>query len=453
MQVESLLTSYRNGSRTPVEVVREVYSRIESEETNAWITVREEADVIAEAQRLPDDPDSRPLYGVPFAVKDNIDYQGLPTTAGCPAYAERPEDHATVVERLIEAGALLIGKTNMDQFATGLVGTRTPYGTPRNVYNETYISGGSSSGSAVAIGRGHVAFALGTDTAGSGRVPAAFNGLVGLKPTRGALSTRGVVPACDSLDCVSVFARTCADALRVERAAAGYDPEDPYSRHEADELSPDERPVESARVGIPTEEERTFFGDTEAERLFEEAAAGIAARFGEPETVDFSPFREAAELLYDGPWVAERFAAVGEFIEGHPDDVDPTVAEIIRGGSTSSAVETFEAFQRLRRLRRRAESILQEIDALVVPTVGTTYTVAEVRANPIELNSNLGYYTNFVNLLDLAAVSVPTGAFDDGPGFGVTVIGDAFDDARVASIGAALRRQQERRATAVPSAV
>jgi allophanate hydrolase len=341
---------------------------------------------------------------------------------------------------------MLIGKTNMDQFATGLVGTRSPYGACHNVYNNAYISGGSSSGSAVATVRGHVAFALGTDTAGSGRVPAAFNGLVGYKPTRGVLSTDGVVPACASLDCVSVFAQDCRDALQVSRVAAGFDPADPYSRREADTLDldpnldvdPEFSSLKDSTLGVPAPPDQEFFGDEEAASLFDTTVETLA-EIGTVTHVDMEPFYETAALLYGGPWIAERFAAVGEFIEENPDAVDPVVEEIICDRTSYSAVETFEAFQRLKSLTRRADGVMADIDALVVPTTGMTYTIESVRDAPVELNSNLGYYTNFVNLLDLSAVAVPTGQFDAGPTFGVTVIGDAFADATVTAIAAELR--------------
>ena len=434
MSVQSLLESYRDGALSPTDVVDTVYDRIESEDTNAWIATRDRQGIIEEAESL-GDPSELPLYGVPFAVKDNIDYEGLPTTAGCPEFAYNPDDHATVVQRLVNAGALLIGKTNMDQFATGLVGTRSPHGACRNVYNDAYISGGSSSGSAVAVARDHVAFALGTDTAGSGRVPAAFNGLVGLKPTRGAISTDGVVPACASLDCVSIFADSCQDASLVERVAAGFDPDDPYSRREADKLISELSTVDDPTLGVPASTDREFFDDQEAEHLFD-ASVKALRDVGTVETIDPTPFYETASLLYGGPWVAERFAAVGEFILDNPGAAYPVVEEIIRRGKSYSAVETFRAFQELEALKHRAECVMRDINALVMPTTGTTYTVEEVRKDPVELNSNLGYYTNFVNLLDLSAVSVPTGQFDAGPTFGVTVIGDAFNDAAVASIAA-----------------
>lgn len=443
MEIKRLLADYRSGERTPEGVVKEVYSRIRADDTNAWITLRERADVLAEAAALTDN--EKALYGVPFAIKDNIDYAGLPTTAGCPAYANEPDEHAVAVERLIDAGALLIGKTNMDQFATGLVGTRTPHGACHNVFNPAFISGGSSSGSAIVVACDHVAFALGTDTGGSGRIPAAFNGLVGLKPTYGALSTRGVVPACATLDCVSIFARTIPDALHVESVAAAFDPGDPYSRRAADNLDLTLHPVEDVRIGIPATDDLTFFGDEEAEELFNETTDAITARFGAPTTINFTPFQEATKLLFDGPWVAERLSIVDELLATSPTEINPIVADVISRGKEYSAQDTFEAFHRLKRLRRRAEAVFDEIDALIVPTAGTVYTIEEIRSEPIELNSNLGYYTNFVNLLDLAAISVPTGRFPAGPTFGSMVIGDTFEDEQIAAISATLRKQ-----TAVP---
>ncbi len=439
MDIESLLSEYDTGEQTPVEIVETVYGRIDATDTNAWIALRDESELLEEARALMErEKDGLPLYGVPFAVKDNIDYAGLPTTAACPEYAYEPTEHATVVERLIEAGALLVGKTNMDQFATGLVGTRSPYGPCRNVYNEEYISGGSSSGSAVAVARNQVAFALGTDTAGSGRVPPALNGLVGVKPTRGALSTAGVVPACATLDCVAVFANGVTDAARVTQVASGFDPTDPHSRREAGTIDFEVSSIEEPKIGVPAPAGREFFGDDEASALYANAIEQCS-EIGDVVEVAFDPFAEAAELLYGGPWVAERFAAVGDFMAENPGAADPVVEEIIGRGAEYSARETFEAFYELAAIETRATDVMESIDALVVPTVPTTYTIEEVNDQPIELNSNLGYYNNFVNLLDLSAVTVPVGAFEAGPTFGVTVIGDAFDDGTVSGIAAGLR--------------
>jgi len=433
IKIDALLEAYRSGETTPVTVVEAAYDRIEAGQTNAWINVRNKQELLAEANSLADrEIANAPLYGIPFAVKDNIDYAGLPTTAGCPEYAYDPDTHATVVDKLIEAGALLIGKTNMDQFATGLVGTRSPYGACRNVHNDDYISGGSSSGSAVAVARGDVAFALGTDTAGSGRVPPALNGLVGLKPTRGILSTNGVVPACASLDCVAVFAPSVADCLRVTRIAAGFDTDDPYSRqHEGSTL--ESISVDSPTIGVPAPVDREFFGDEEAKHIFSSSVKRFS-NVGNVVTVDFEPFAAAAELLYGGPWVAERFAAVGDFMDANPGVSHPVVEEIIQEGETYSARDTFEAFYELEALRTKADHVMSTVDVLVVPTVPTVYSIDEVREQPVELNSNLGYYNNFLNLLDLSAVTVPVGSFETGPTFGVTVIGEAFADQTVAAI-------------------
>ena len=433
-----MLEAYRSGETTPVSVVEAAYDRIEAGKTNAWISVRDKQELLAEAKSLADrEIATSPLYGIPFAVKDNIDYAGLPTTAGCPEYAYEPSTHATVVDKLVDAGALLLGKTNMDQFATGLVGTRSPYGACRNVHNNDYISGGSSSGSAVAVACGDVAFALGTDTAGSGRVPPALNGVVGLKPTRGILSTNGVVPACASLDCVAVFAPSVADCLRVTRIAAGFDAEDPYSRQHEDSTL-ESISVDSPTIGVAASSDREFFGDEEAENIFSSSVKRFTS-VGDVVTVDFEPFSAAAELLYGGPWVAERFAAVGDFMDANPGVSHPVVEEIIQEGKTYSARDTFEAFYKLEELRTKTDRVMSTLDVLVVPTVPTVYTIEEVREQPVELNSNLGYYNNFLNLLDLSAVTVPVGSFETGPRFGVTVIGDAFADQTVAAVARELR--------------
>ncbi len=444
MNIHELLNQYRTGDRTPAETVERVYDRIHDDETNAWISIRAKRDVLKNAEAL-GSPNGSPLYGVPFAVKDNIDVAGETTTAACPAYGYEPDESATVVEELVDAGALLIGKTNMDQFASGLVGTRSPYGACRNVHNEEYISGGSSSGSAIAVARGHVAFALGTDTAGSGRVPAAFNGLVGLKPSRGAVSTTGVVPACKTLDCVSIFARSCRDAMRVEETVATYDAADPYSRRERSlSASDDELPSpdpSSLTVGIPAAVGLEFFGDAEAESLFDDAITRAEERFGGVVRVDFDVFAETAELLYGGPWVAERLAAVEEFVAERSGEIHPVVREILERGDEYSAVDAFNAEYELEALKRRRETLFatEGIDLLITPTTGTVYTVSEIRERPVERNSNLGYYTDYVNLLDLSAVSIPTGRFTDGPAFGVTVVGEAGDDRLIASAGRTLR--------------
>lgn len=439
MKCHELLHGYQSGKQTPEQTIETVYDRIDTEGTNAWITVREKKAVLSDVTEL-QSPDEQPLYGLPFAVKDNIDCSGLPTTAGCPAYTYEPEESATVIQKLTNAGALLIGKTNMDQFATGLVGMRSPYGPCRNVYNSDYISGGSSSGSAVVTARGEVAFALGTDTAGSGRVPAAFNGIIGLKPTRGMVSTNGVVPACASLDCVSIFAHNCEDAVFIESAIAGYDPNDGYSRRLAS--STDFTLFDSTyncTVGIPSNDYLEFFGDDTAKRCYEELVNSLKTEFNHVTTIDFEPFVETAELLYDGPWVAERLEAIEDFVEHNADDMDPVVQEIISRGEQYSSVETFRAFHKLADIKQECNSAFEGIDVIVTPTTGTVYTLEEIQEQPIDRNSNLGYYTDYVNLLDLAAVAVPTGAYPDGPRLGVTILSEAGEDRLVASVGREIR--------------
>jgi len=441
--IDELHRVYRSGTTTPVGVIDDLVPRLREDLYNAWLTTRDAEGLRARARQLADerDPASTPLYGVPFAVKDNIDVAGLPTTAGCPAFGYDPAEDATVVEQLRDAGAILVGKTNMDQFATGLVGTRSPHGPTRNPYDPEYIAGGSSSGSGVAVATGVVPFALGTDTAGSGRVPAAMTNVFGLKPSRGLVSTDGVVPACRTLDCVSVFARTARDALRVERVASGFDPADPYSRPEADdlELSMPDPPTEF-RFGVPDEEHLAWFGAADAEALFESALDDVRAMGGTAVEIDFGPFREAAELLYGGPWVAERYAAITDLIESNPDALLPVTREIIERGREYTAVDTFEAMYSLKRLERRASDILTDVDVLVTPTVGPAYTIDGVEENPITYNSNLGYYTNYVNLLDLAAVAVPAGHRDSGLPFGVTLVGATDDDAFLSSLAAAFQQ-------------
>ena len=416
-----ILKSHRAGTTTPAETVARVFARIRAHDDPAvFITLRPEADVVAEAQAL-DDP-SLPLYGVPVAVKDNIDVAGLPTTAACPAFAYQPERDAVAVERLRRAGAVVIGKTNLDQFATGLVGVRSPYGVPRNPFDPNLSPGGSSSGSAVAVAAGLVPLALGTDTAGSGRVPAGLNNIVGLKPSLGLISNAGVVPACRSLDCVSLFALTTDDAFSALSAIAG-----PVGALGG--LPP------ALRIGVPNAASRLFFGDTRAEVAFDTAMKLIGTMGLPVIEIDFTPFLETAQLLYEGPWVAERWAAVGDFIAAHPDEVHPVTRAIIEGGAKPSAADAFRAFYRLDELRARAFAHFANVDVLMVPTTPAAYTVPEIEADPVRLNSNLGTYTNFVNLLDLAGIAVPAVIADDGTPFGVTFLAPSRQDALLASIG------------------
>jgi allophanate hydrolase len=381
-------------------------------------------------------PIGGPLGARRFAVKDNIDVAGVPTTAGCPDFAYVPQRSATVVERLRDAGALLVGKTNLDQFACGLNGTRTPYGVPANAIDARIVPGGSSSGSAVAVARGEVDFAIGSDTAGSGRVPAALNNIVGLKPTRGLISARGAVPACRSIDCLSIFATTVADAVDVLQVAAGHDPEDPYSRALA--LQPAFFP-ERFRFGVPQAGQREFFGDARAQAAFEQACARLERLGGTPVAIDYAPYAQAAAMLYDDAFVAERYAAIREFFDARgdsdPDAFDPSVRTIIAGGRRFSAADWCAAADRLAALRQGCDAQLASVDVLVLPTAPTAPTVAAMQADPIALNRQLGHYTNFVNLLDYAALAVPAAMRDDGLPFGITFVGPAGSDLRLADIG------------------
>lgn len=442
--ISQLLDAYRSGRCTPARVLERVLARIAAvPERPVWIHRLPADEVLARARSLESRSASLPLYGIPFAIKDNIDLSGVPTTAGCPAYAYTPSRSAPVVSRLIEAGAIPVGKTNLDQFATGLVGTRSPYGACQNSFDPAYVSGGSSSGSAVAVATGLVSFALGTDTAGSGRVPAAFNNLIGLKPSCGSLSTVGVVPACRSIDCVSVFALTAEDAQAVFLQAAAFDPDDPFSRP----LDPLEhlRQVVALRegrirFGVPRAHQLEFFGDTEYARLFAQVPERIASLGGELVEIDCEPFLAAAKLLYEGPWVAERYCAVGDFVDRHPQAVHPVTREIIAAARSSSAADVFRAQHRLMELRRATQAVWSAIDVLVTPTTGTIYRIEAVEADPLRLNAHLGCYTNFVNLLDLAAVAVPSGMRPDGLPFGVTLVGRRGSDLEL--LGLAGRWQQ-----------
>lgn len=376
-----------------------------------------------------------PLQGVLFGVKDNIDVAGMPTTAGCPSFAYEAAASAHVVQRLVDAGAVALGKTNLDQFATGLVGTRSPYGVCHNVFAPDYLSGGSSSGSAVAVALGHAAFALGTDTAGSGRVPAALNGLVGYKPTKGLLSTRGLVPACRSLDCISVFSRTAGEALEVAQVARGFDAEDPFSRlMPAD--APRTRAYADAVIGLVPESYLQANCSAEVAALYKASARRMEELGARTVEIDYAPFAETARLLYEGPWVAERYAAVGAFVEGDHEGLDPTVTGIIRGARDLKAVEAFKAFYKLQELARRGSQEWAKMQVLLVPTFPALYSIAEVKAEPVKLNSHYGIFNNFVNLLDLSAVTIPTARFAAGPGFGVTLIAPAFHDDALLALAA-----------------
>ena len=423
-----------NNTLTPRALMSQIKERIEAHKENPiWIYTLSERELEPYLERLEScDTDSLPLYGIPFAIKDNIDLKGIPTTAACADYSYIPEESAFVVNCLIEAGAIPVGKTNLDQFATGLVGTRSPYGACQNSIDPEYISGGSSSGSAISVALDMAVFSLGTDTAGSGRVPAAFNNLVGLKPSKGLLSTTGVVPACRSLDCVSIFAKSTEDTQKVFDVAASFDAEDPYSR-----MMPErEKTAPTAfRFAIPKKDQLKFFGDIEAEALYKEAVKTFEQMGGTAIEIDFSPMLEAANLLYYGPWVTERYIAVKDMIETKPESFIDVTKTIIESGKTKSAEDYFNAEYKIKAYKRQADLLMADIDFALTPTTGTIYTIDEVNADPIQLNTNLGYYTNFMNLLDFSAYAVPAGFRENGLPFGVTLFADAFEDHKLMKIG------------------
>jgi allophanate hydrolase len=431
----AIAAAVRAGTSSAVAEAQAALDRVEAYDAvqpQAWISRFSREQVLA-AARVVDARitagDDLPLAGVAFAVKDNIDVLGLPTTCACPDFAFDPAADAFVVRRLLDAGAVCLGKTNMDQFATGLNGSRSPHGAPACVFNLAYVSGGSSSGSAVVVGAGLVPFALGTDTAGSGRVPAAFNGLIGHKPTKGRWSTSGLVPACRSIDCITVFTLDAEDAALVDAVAAGFDPADPYSRRVADV------PV-GMQLGVPLPEQCPWFGDLEAEYLYGKALERLEAQGYALVRVDFSPLLEAARLLYSGPWVAERTAALKDLLARNPGAMDPTVREIVEGGLAISAVEAFEGQYRLMELTRAAQGIWAEVDALAVPTSPTIYRIAEMKAAPVALNSHFGTFTNFVNLLDMAAIAMPADYRRDGTGFGISLFAPAGADRALIAMAA-----------------
>jgi allophanate hydrolase len=433
--VAAIVAAHRAGHLSPAQTVARSFQRIrEHNDPAVFISLREEKDAIAEAEAVSaKDAAQLPLYGIPIAVKDNIDVAGLPTTAACPAYSYMPSFDATSVARLRAAGAIVIGKTNLDQFATGLVGVRSPYGIPTNPMRADLIPGGSSSGSAVAVSTGLVPLSLGTDTAGSGRVPAMLNNIVGLKPSLGLVSTAGVVPACRTLDCVSVFSLTVDDAMTALRAMAGPDGADPFSRNRA--LAGVSAFPANLKLGVPRDGQLIFFGDKAQEAAYAAALKRWTALGATLVGIDLEPFYETARLLYEGPWVAERYLVIRNLLASSPDAIHPVTREITIAGTRLSAADTFAALYRLQALRRIAERAFAGIDALVLPTAPTVYSTAQVLANPIELNSRLGTYTNFVNLLDLCGLAVPAAIRPDDIPFGITLLAPAGQDARLASIG------------------
>jgi allophanate hydrolase len=443
--LDHLAHGFAAGDITPTEIASRVCDQLDQRgDDGIWIARVTRAGLMeaahaVENRRRAGEP--LPLYGIPFAVKDNIDVAGLPTTAACPAFSYMPQLSARAVSRLTAAGAIVVGKTNLDQFASGLVGVRSPYGVPRNPFNADYVTGGSSSGSAAAVAIGAVSFALGTDTAGSGRVPAAYNNIVGLKPSRGVISTVGIVPACRSLDCVSVFAGTCEDAAQVASLMRGYDPADPYARLEADSVRfAPEPPPRAFRFGVPAMAARDFLGDDRARAAFDDAIATCVRLGGTPTDIDMAPFFEAGTMLYEGPFVAERLEAAGRLFAAQPTALFPPLQAILAGARTHDAASVFAAQARLRLLRVRVAPVWQAVDCLLLPTAPTLPRIDAVERDPLRLNAALGRYATFVNLLDLAAVAVPGTFRNDGLPTGVTFMGPWGSDARLAGIGTRFHR-------------
>lgn len=432
MTIPALQQSYRENRFTPSELVTQLLAKCEKYIDNPiWITRLTQAQIQEYLDQLEgQSPDDLPLYGIPFAIKDNIDLASIPTTAACPDYEYTPTKSAFVVEKLIEAGAIPIGKTNLDQFATGLVGTRSPYGACKNSINPKMIAGGSSSGSAVAVALGLVSFSLGTDTAGSGRIPAFLNKLVGVKPTVGSLSATGMIPACRTLDSMSIFSQNLDDAETVFKQAAVYDEQDDYAREYVAAPSLQNQ----ITIGVPAIEECEWFGNAESESLFLQAIEQLKANGISIKTIDFTPFKEAANLLYSGPWVAERYAALEEILHNRPEILFPVTHNIISQAENYSAVDCFKAQYQLQAYKQQADRVLVSVDAIMTPTAGTHYTIDEVMAEPVQLNTNLGYYTNFMNLLDYSALAVPSGVYKSQMPFGVTFFADAFHDLNLMTI-------------------
>ncbi|WP_053214430.1 allophanate hydrolase [Pseudomonas sp. Q12-87] len=447
LRLDDLRNTYRRGDLTPRKLLLSLREKAAAlnpdyhlfihlltlEELEPYLAALEDQDL-----------ESLPLYGVPFAIKDNIDLAGIPTTAACPAYAYVPQRSATIVEQLLALGAIPLGKTNLDQFATGLNGTRSPYGACHNSVLPDYPAGGSSAGSPLAVALGVASFALGTDTAGSGRVPAALNNLVGLKATKGLISTAGVVPACRTLDCVTTFTATAREASHLLAMTARLDPRDEYSRNNPQwNDGPAFGAPRRFRFGVPRQQDLAFFGCEEGPRLFLEAVERLERLGGEAVELDLSPFLEAARLLYEGPWVAERYSVAGELMEREPEAVLPVIRAVLAKAPTVNGVQTFRAQYRLQALKARCDRLMETLDCVVTPTIGRPVTLAELAAEPVLRNSELGYYTNFMNLLDYAAVAVPSAFMANGLPWGVTLFGRAFTDQYLLSVADALQRQQD----------
>ena len=439
LTINYLHQAYKDKTLTPRQLIESILKRSEEfAEHNIWIRQLTLDELEPYLKNLENHSmDELPLYGIPFAIKDNIDLAGIPTTAACTAFEYVADKSAFVVEQLIKAGAIPVGKTNMDQFATGLVGTRSPepWGACKNSFNKEFISGGSSSGSAVSVALGLASFSLGTDTAGSGRVPAAFNNLVGLKPSKGALSMTGVIPACRSLDCVSIFALTTDDANAVFEQASSFDEEDQYARAVPFDNNARQYgiPNEAFTFAVPKTEQLEFFGNKSAKYLFDKSVEKMQSLGGVKQEIDFSLFLQAAKLLYEGPWVAERYVAIEKIISKQPEELLPVIKTIIGSAESKTAMDAYSSEYQMQVYRSQSKKILKEFDFLLTPTVGTIYTIDEVNADPIVKNSNLGYYTNYMNLLDCACVAVPGGFLDNDLPWGISLVSTAMTDRKLLS--------------------
>jgi len=446
LTIKQLHTHYKNGDFTPKQLCHYLLQQSrELYDFNTWIYLLNEDELQPYLDRLQTfSIEQLPLYGIPFAIKDNIDLAGIPTTAACKEFSYIAEETAFVVDQLIKAGAIPLGKTNLDQFATGLVGTRSPYGETHNSFNRDYISGGSSSGSAVSVAQGLVSFSLGTDTAGSGRVPAAFNNILGMKPSRGVLSNHGVVPACKTLDCVAIFASSTDDLQRLFNITAIFDPQDAYSRHNpsSNEGSRCLHTTASFSFAIPKSSQLQFFGDKEYLQCFEDTIKQLEQLGGHKHEIDFEPFMQAARLLYEGPWVTERYLATQPIIDEQPETLLDVTHNIIIQGKDKLAGDLFSAQYKLQACKQITDALLKDYDFMLTPTTGTHYTIDEIRQSPVQLNSNLGYYTNYMNLLDYASIAVPSGLTNKGMPFGVTLVSNAFSDMKLLSFAQSLHHSQ-----------
>ncbi len=454
MTLSNLRQQYATGKCSPTEVVEAIIAEIETRaDDGIWTYTVPKKQLRSHIATLENTPaEQLPLWGIPFSVKDCIDIAGLPTSAGCPGFVYIATQTNPAVQHLLDAGAILIGKTNLDQFATGLVGIRTGYTVPHNAFSKAHIPGGSSSGSALSVATGLVSFSIGTDTGGSGRVPAGFNNIVGLKPTKGRLSTAHTVEACKTLDCLSVFALTAEDTQTVFEIAQSFDPHHPFSRpaHVPPPNLKDYQSNQTFRFGVPHPSQREFFGNTDVERQYSQAITRLTHLGGTYVEIDYTPFLEANALLFNGPWIAERYASVGRFIEANASDVFPVTRKILSKAKEITAVKAFEGLYAVEALKRKTQFLWDDIDCLVVPTTGTIYRINEIEAEPLSLNANLGYYTNFVNLLDLCAIAIPNGFQSNGLPTGITFIAPPHSEPFLTGIGTTFHKLDNPQLGATP---